>query len=411
MRADHTAVSRSFRDLALFTYGFRPFFLGAGAYAVLAMAIWIAWIWTQDPAWVASRGSPFAWHAHEMIFGFGIAAVAGFLLTAVPNWTGALPLSGRPLMLLFFAWLAGRVAMNASGVLPGGLVAAIDLAFLPLLGVLAARQLLVKPAPRNFIFLVLLAALTACNAAYHLAASGITSSDEMAGVRFALMLLVLMITIVGGRIVPAFTHNWLHLNAPPGRMPRRYALLDAVAIASVALFALLQVISAPVALAGSLALAAAFANGARLVLWRGFATWRAPIVWILHVAYAWLVVGLAMAGVAAFSSNVPSSVAAHAFGTGAVGTMVMAVMTRASLGHTGRALVPAKPTVWAYWWITLAALLRTFGVLFAPAYYTEILVAAGSAWIIAFALFVRVYAPLLIGPRVRSKASHANARS
>jgi uncharacterized protein involved in response to NO len=177
------------------------------------------------------------------------------------------------------------------------------------------------------------------------------------------------------------------------------------------LFALLQVISAPAALTGSLALAAAVANGARLVLWRGFATWRAPIVWILHLGYAWLVVGLAIAGVAAFSSNVPSSLPAHAFGTGAVGTMVMAVMTRASLGHTGRPLVAARPIVWAYCLVTLAALLRTFGVLLAPNHYTDILVAAASVWIAAFALFVSVYAPILIGPRVRSKVGHANAPS
>lgn len=411
MAVDNTALSRSSPDLALFSYGFRPFFLGAGAHAVLAMAVWIAWIWTQDPAWATSRGSPFAWHAHEMVFGFGVAAVAGFLLTAVPNWTGALPLSGRPLMLLFAVWLAGRVAMNASGVLPGSLVATIDLAFVPLLGVLAARQLLVKPAPRNFIFLVLLAALTACNAAYHLAASGMISSDEMAGVRLGLMLLVLMIAIVGGRIVPAFTHNWLHLNAPASDMPRRYPLLDAVAIASVALFILLQIIPAPAALSGSLALAASVANGARLLLWRGLAAWRAPIVWILHLGYAWLVVGLAMAGAAAFSTQVPSATAAHAFGTGAVGTMVLAVMTRASLGHTGRPIVAARLIVWAYGLITLAAVLRTFGVLLAPAHYKEILVAAGLAWIAAFAVFVSVYAPILVGPRVTSKGSHASAQS
>ena len=409
MAVDNSAPSRSSRDVALFSYGFRPFFLGAGAYAVLAMAIWITWIWAQDPAWATWRGFPFAWHAHEMVFGFGVAAVAGFLLTAVPNWTGALPLAGRPLMLLFAVWLVGRVAMNATGVLPASLVATIDLAFVPLLGVLAARQLLVKPAPRNFIFLVLLAALTVCNAEYHLTVIGMTSSDEMAGVRLGLMLLILMIAIVGGRIVPAFTHNWLHLNAPASDMPRRYPLLDAVAIASVALFIVSQIIPAPVALTGSLALVGSVANGARLVLWRGFATWRAPIVWVLHLGYAWLVVGLAMAGAAAFSSQVSSAIAAHAFGTGAVGTMVLAVMTRASLGHTGRPLVAARPIVWAYGLVTLAALLRTFGVLIAPAYYTEILVAAGLAWISAFALFVIVYAPILVGPRVTSRVSRANA--
>lgn len=403
MVVDNTALPRRSLNFTLFSYGFRPFFLGAATYAVLVMTMWIAWIWTQDSAWVTSRGSPFAWHAHEMVFGFGIAAVAGFLLTAVPNWTGALPLSGRPLMLLFAVWLAGRIGMNASGLLPGSLLATIDLAFVPLLGILAARQLLVKPAPRNFIFLVLLAALTACNALYHLAVAGMTSSDQMAGVRFAMMLLILMIAIVGGRIVPAFTHNWLHLNISPGPMPRRYASLDAVAIASVALFAVLQAIPALPWLTGSVALAAALANGARLVLWRGFATWQAPIVWVLHLGYAWLVVGLAMAGAANFSTQVSGAAAAHAFGTGAVGTMVMAVMTRASLGHTGRPLVAANPIVWAYVLITLAALLRTFGGLLAPAHYREILVAAGSAWIAAFALFVGVYAPILIGPRVTSR--------
>jgi uncharacterized protein involved in response to NO len=411
MAADKPTLRRSFLDLALFSYGFRPFFLGAAVYAVLAMAIWIAWIWTQEPALVTSRGSPFAWHAHEMVFGFGGAALAGFLLTAVPNWTGALPLTGPPLMLLFAVWLAGRIAMNVSEVFPGGLVAAIDLAFVPLLGVLATRQLLVKPAPRNFIFVVVLAVLTACNAAYHLAAGGMTSGNEMAGVRVGLMLLVLMIAIVGGRIVPAFTHNWLHLNEPMSSLPRRYPWLDATAILSVAIFAFVQVVSEPAPLTGAIALAAALANGARLVLWRGYAAWRAPIVWILHIGYAWLVVGLATAGAAALSPHIPAATSAHAFGTGAVGTMVMAVMTRASLGHTGRPLVAATPVVWAYCLITLAALLRTFGVILAPRHYTEILMAAGLAWIAAFALFVGVYAPILISPRKTSRMRHADAGS
>lgn len=391
---------------ALFSYGFRPFFLGAAVYAVLAMAMWIAWIWTQEPAWTALRGTPFAWHAHEMVFGFAAAAVAGFLLTAVPNWTGALPLSGRPLVTLFAVWLAGRIAMNATGVLPGSLVAAIDLAFVPLLGFVAARQLLVRPAPRNLVFLVLLTVLTGANAAYHLAADGLAAIDEMAGIRLALMLLVLMIVLVGGRIVPAFTHNWLHLNLPPGPMPRRYAWLDATAIASVALFAALQVIPAPTRLMELVALLAALANGARLVLWRGLATWRAPIVWILHVGYAWVVVGLAMVGAAVFSAEIPAAAAAHAFGSGAVGTMTMAVMTRASLGHTGRPLVAPAPVVWAYGLVTLAALARTFGALLAPEHYTAILVAAGLAWIGAFSLFVAVYSPILSTPRT-SKIMHA----
>jgi uncharacterized protein involved in response to NO len=387
----------------LFSYGFRPFFLGAGVYAVIAMVIWIAWLITQQPAWLAPPGSPFAWHAHEMIFGFAIAAVAGFLLTAVPNWTGALPLSGRPLLFLFVVWVAGRVAMLGAGVLPVVVVAAVDLAFVPLLAVLAARQLFVKPAPRNFIFLILLAVMTAANAVYHAAVAGLVSVDDAAPVRVGLLVVVLMVAIVGGRIIPAFTHNWLHQNAPGSPMPRRYAFLDVAAVVSVALFAVCEILPVPAVYMGSLAIAAALVNAARLMSWRGWAAWRAPIVWVLHIGYAWVVVGLAMAGTAAFLPAIPGSLAMHAFGTGAVGTMVMAVTTRASLGHTGRPLIAPPPIVWAYGLVILAALLRTFGILLIPGFSMSFLAAAAAMWIMAFALFVFVYAPILTSPRLTAR--------
>jgi uncharacterized protein involved in response to NO len=303
---------------------------------------------------------------------------------------------------LFAVWLAGRIAMNAGGILPQSLVAAADFAFLPALGVLAARQLLVRPAPRNLLLLVVLTVLMSANAAYHLSVAGAVSFDEMAGLRLALVLLIVLIAIIGGRIVPAFTHNWLHLNGAIA-MPRRYSWLDVAAISSIALFALLQIVPAPTPVVSSVAFAAALANGVRLALWRGIATWRAPIVWILHVAYAWVVVGLALEGWAALSPAMTSVAAAHAFGTGAIGTMVLAVMTRAALGHTGRPIVAPTPVVYAYGLITVAALLRTFGVLVAPAYYIEILTAAALAWIGAFGIFVAVYAPMLTTPRVATK--------
>jgi uncharacterized protein involved in response to NO len=390
---------------ALFSYGFRPFFLGAGVFAVITMSIWVAWISLQGPPWAMFGSSPFAWHAHEMIFGFATAAVAGFLLTAVPNWTGALPLSGPPLMLLFGVWLAGRIAMLAAGVIGTVFAAGIDLCFVPLLGVSAARQLFIKPAARNLLLLAILAAMLGANVAYHLANTGLWPGHELGSLRFALMLLVLMIAIIGGRVIPAFTHNWLHLNVPGAAMPNRYGWLDATAIATVAAVALLQVISAPRWLLGSLASAAAVANGARLLLWRGLATRRAPIVWILHVAYAWLVVGLALMSVGAFSSDVRDVAAVHAFGAGAVATMIMAIMSRASLGHTGRPLIAPKLAVAAYALLTLAAVLRVFGPALAPAFYVEELVVGGLAWIVAFALFIVAYAPILMTPRVQAGAS------
>ncbi len=396
---------------AFFSHGFRPFFLGASLYAAAAMAAWLAWIGTQaagGPAdWLPVAGSPYAWHAHEMAFGFGMAAVAGFLLTAVPNWTGARPLSGRPLMALFGVWLAGRVAMAVSGFLPSLFVAIADFAFVPLLAAFAARQFFVKLAPRNLVFLAILAAMVSANAAFHLAAGGVAGIDEMAAVRFMLTMLVLMIAIVGGRVTPAFTHNWLHLAAIPGPMPRRLPWLDAAAIASIAVFALLRITPAPDWFAGVAALAAGLLNGTRLALWRGIATWRAPIVWILHLGYAWLAAGLLLAGASALTDLVPASAASHAFGAGAVGTMTIGVMSRAALGHTGRPLAAPAPVVWAYMFVTLAAALRVAGPVLAPASASVFLAFAGLSWIAAFGLFVVYFTPILTAPRLRSKIDRA----
>ncbi len=399
---------------ALFSYGFRPFFLGATIYAVLIMAVWLAWLGGQFswgvPWALPIVGSPFAWHAHEMVFGFAVAAIAGFLLTAIPNWTGALPLSGLPLALLFLTWLAGRAVMAVSGLLAPAVVAIVDLAFLPLLGSFAAVSLFVRPAPRNLVFLAVVAAFTGANVVYHLAAAGIISvPDEMGSMRFALMLVVLMVSIIGGRIIPAFSHNWLHLNLGAVPMPRRVAWLDVASIASIALLALILLVPVPRAVEGGVALAAALLNGARLFLWRGWTTWRAPIVWILHLGYAWLVVGLLLAALATVTTRIPMVAALHALGAGAVATMILAVMSRASLGHTGRPLTAPPLIVWAYALITLAALLRVAGALVGSQLYAALLTGAALAWIAAFGLFVVVYAPILTTPRVHTKTSSAAA--
>jgi uncharacterized protein involved in response to NO len=385
---------------ALFSYGFRPFFLGAGVYAVVAMGVWVAWLSVQMPEWAMFAGSPFAWHAHEMIFGFAAAGVAGFLLTAVPNWTGALPLSGPLLMLLVAVWLGGRVAMLAAGLLGPAVTGLIDVAFLPLLGISAARQLVIKPAPRNFMLLGILTAMVGANVAYHLARAGVGAGAELGALRFALMLLVLLIAIIGGRVIPAFTHNWLHLNKTSARMPQRFAWLDATSIVSVALLVVLRLLPVPDWVAGCVALLSALAYGTGLFFWHGAPTWRAPIVYILHVGYAWLVIGLLLTGTAALTSRLPSIPAEHAFGAGAVATMIMAIMTRASLGHTGRAIVAPKSIVLAFGLLTLAAFLRVFGSDLGPTHYSGMLQLAGAGWLGAFGLFVTIYAPILMTPRL-----------
>lgn len=398
---------------ALFSYGFRPFFLAAAVYAALAMSIWLAWIVTTAAVgpqyWLPVAGSPVAWHAHEMVFGFAGAAVAGFLLTAVPNWTGSLPLSGTPLVLLFVIWLMGRMFMGISGTLPYALVAAVDLAFLPLLGAFAARQLFEKPALRNLVFLVIIAALTLGNGVYHLATYKMLAVDPLAAIRICVLVVAIMIAIIGGRIIPAFTHNWLHLNRVPGPMPQRFGWLDAASILSIVLFAVLEVVDGSNALRGAAALIAAAFNGARLMLWGGLATRKEPIVWVLHLGYAWIVVGLVLSATAALTGLFSSTIASHAFATGAIGTMILAVMSRASLGHTGRPLVAARPIVGAYLLVTIAAVLRVAGPLLAPQYYATLLGAAALAWVAAFALFALVYAPILTTPRVHMKSRSTRA--
>lgn len=394
---------------AFFSYGFRPFFLGAAVYAALAMAVWIAWIaaaaagWPQS--WLPVAGSAFAWHAHEMVFGFAAAAIGGFLLTAVPNWTGALPLSGPPLILLFVVWVVGRVAMGVSAILPYPLVVALDVAFLPLLGAFAARQLFTRPAARNLIFLVIVAALTLCNVLFHMGNAGYLATDPLAAIRISLLIVVVMIAVVGGRIIPAFTHNWLNGKRTPERMPQRIPWLEKSALASLVAFVVLETASAPAMLLGTVALIATLANGARLVLWRGIATRTEPIVWVLHLGYAWIVIGLALSVLAAFTAAVPGVIVTHAFGTGAVGTMIMAVMSRASLGHTGRRLIAPRSIALAYHLVTLAAVLRVGAPVLAPQHYAVALTAAALAWIGAFVLFIHVYAPILTTPRVHTKVA------
>ncbi|HRN83330.1 MAG TPA: NnrS family protein [Hyphomicrobium sp.] len=394
---------------AFFSYGFRPFFLGAAAYAVFAMLLWIGWIASVAGGlpqnWLPVAGSPFTWHAHEIVFGFAAAAIGGFLLTAVPNWTGALPLSGPPLVVLFAVWVAGRIAMGLSGLVPYTLVMIVDGAFLPLLGAFAAVQLFTRPAARNLVFLAMIVAMMVSNIFSHLGNAGYLNVDPMAAIRAAMLIVIVMIAVIGGRIIPAFTHNWLNGQRPPVPMPRRVFWLDMTALISLVVFVLFDAIGAGWVLVGTAASVAAIANGARLVLWRGFATRAEPIVWVLHVGYGWIVIGLVLAALSAFTNDVPAAVVSHAFGTGAIGTMILAVMSRASLGHTGRRLVAPRAIVATYYLVTLAAVLRVVAPLLPSELYSPMLLAAGLAWAASFLAFTLVYAPILTTPRVHMKLS------
>lgn len=390
-----------------FSWGFRPFFLGAGVYAALAMLAWLSWIGIHAAGgaltYISIAEAPHLWHAHEMVYGFASAAVAGFLLTAVPNWTGAERYQGRPLMILFALWLAGRLAMWLTTHLPVGVVAVIDVAFLPALALSATLQLLVRPALRNLMFVGLLGLLTTGNVIFHLGRTGAMPGGESDGVRLGLLTLILMIGIVGGRIVPAFTHNALNKQGIRDGMPKRFALLDSASLFLIVLFVVASTTGAPGKLTGALGLLAGGVNAVRATFWRPDRVLGEPILWVLHLGYAWLVAGLLLAGIAAISDVVGEIAALHAFGTGAVGTMILAVMSRASLGHTGRPLVAAPAMTVAYLMVTLAAVMRVFAAAVVPDFYNEVMLLAGLTWIGAFGIFSVVYAPMLTGPRVNMK--------
>jgi uncharacterized protein involved in response to NO len=389
-----------------FSHAFRPFFLAAGIYAVLALAAWLTWIAIHAvgamPAFMTVAEPLHLWHAHEMIFGFGAAAAGGFLLTAIPNWTGAQHSKDIGLALMFGLWCAGRMVMWSTAILPPVLPLFIDMAFLPILGFAAARQLAVQPALRNVVFLSLILSLVTANFLYHLGRMEIIEDGMSLGVRLGLGTLVVMIVVIGGRVIPGFTTNALRRQGViETRLPVRRAPVDIASLIFSVSTIILLLLDVGDYFTGLAALGAALANAIRLSGWRGLATLKQPIVWVLHLGYAWIVIGFSLLALALLF-DVSSEVSAlHAFGTGAAGTMILAIMTRASLGHTGRSLETSRPIVAAYVLVSVAATLRCFGPSATPDYYNEIMLAAGLAWIIAFVFYTIVFAPILTGPRLQ----------
>lgn len=387
---------------AFLSYGFRPFFLFAGIYAVVGMAAWMAWIGLHAANAVVLRMStdfpPFQWHAHEMLFGYTAAVVAGFLLTATSGWTGRGPVAGRPLALLAAAWVLGRVAVWFSAFLHSLLVATADLMFLALLTGFVFRTL-VGGKPRHLIFLALLIVLIAANALVHGERLGLAAGTADAGHRLALDTVILLIAIIGGRVVPAFTRNVLRREGESDPVPAR-PWIDRLALASVAVVVVVDQIPESETAAGWIAIAAALANGLRLGGWRGWRVLDQPILWITHVGYGWLVVGLACKGIALLTGAMAETTAIHVLTVGAIGSMTLGIMTRAGLGHTGRPLRVAGSVTAAYLVLSLATVIRVAGPLWLPEYYNVAVLTAGTGWCVAFAVFTWVYWPILTRPRI-----------
>ena len=397
------------RMTTFFSHGFRPFFLLAGLYAVTAMAAWMVWIGLQEGIGASppltTDFQPFLWHAHEMLFGYTAAALAGFLLTASPNWTGTPPLSGAPLATLTGAWVAGRAAVWFSTMLPTAWVAAADLAFLSLLFVFVFRAL-AGGNPRHYVFLGILAALIAANVMVHLERLGLTQDTARAGHGLALDVYIVLIAVIDGRVVPAFTRGAIR-NAAPGDgadpLPPQ-PWLDRLSILSVLAVLAAGQIAPGGAAVGGLSLAAAVINGVRLAGWKGWLVRDQPITWVLHLGYGWLVAGLAVRGLALAGGAVAETTALHVLTIGAVGTMTLAIMTRAALGHSGRALKTPPAITYAYLLISAATVLRVGGPLAMPDLQHGAVILAGVGWCLAFASFTVVYWPILTGPRADGRA-------
>lgn len=384
--------------IALLQLGFRPFFLAAGLWAVLAMALWLAQL--AGHLILPSALDPISWHAHEMIFGYAMATVAGFLLTAVPNWTGRLPVRGAPLAGLAVLWLLGRAAVAASGLIGAPMAALIDLAFPVFFLLVVAREIAAGKSRKNLMMVVLLALLALGNALTHLEALGGPATASL-GQRLGLAALIFLIALVGGRVTPSFTRNWL-AKCDAGRLPAAFGLTDRVALVATAA-ALLAWIAAPEAPPTPwLALAAGVALAVRLSRWCGLRTASEPLLLVLHVGYAWLPLGLILLAAARLTPLLPGSAALHALTAGAVGTMTLAVMCRATLGHSGRALTAGPGTTAIFGMITLAALFRVGGGAALGDFGAILLLASGAAWIAAFGLFLALYGPILLRPRLRA---------
>ncbi|MEN8196916.1 MAG: NnrS family protein [Pseudomonadota bacterium] len=380
---------------ALFNYGFRPFFLLAGVQAVAVMAVWLAVLhgMSWEMAWLA----PVQWHAHEMIFGFVAAALAGFLLTAVASWTGQRGYAGPPLMVLVAVWLGGRIVMIPGLGVPQSLAAAIDLAFLPTVAMAVAPSLIRAGNVRNFPLLAFLVLLFAANLLFH--APDLAAWLGIRGPTLAVDTIMLMVVLVGGRIVPAFTGNALRTRHPGARVAP-FGWVDRAAIAAAAAVLVVDLVTPGGRLAGVVALVACALHAWRLSRWRGWLTLDMPLAWVLHVAYAWIPMGLGLKALWLLWQLEAGAGWLHALTAGAYPTMILAVMTRAALGHTGRPLVAAKPIVIAYLLVTLAAITRVFAPMIAPATPEIIWTVAGTLWIAAFLLYCAVYAPILLRPRI-----------
>jgi uncharacterized protein involved in response to NO len=347
---------------------------------------------------IASAFVPRDWHIHEMLYGFLPAVVTGFLFTAIPNWTGRLPIRGLPLLGLVLLWIAGRAVVTFSAY-TGWLVAMlVDASFLAVVVLAAAREIAAGKNWRNLPVVGIVSCLLIGNIAFHLEARSVVMADI--SIRIGVAVIVLLISLIGGRIIPSFTRNWL-VRENPGRLPVPFARFDKMTLVMTGAALLLWIVRPLDAVTALFFGVVGLLHIVRLARWAGDRTRREGMLVILHIGYAFVPVGFLL-NAAAYAYGLPPSAGLHAWMAGAAGVMTLAVMSRATLGHTGQALHASKATLLIYAAIIVAALLR-IGAVLMPG-YVPLLHTAALAWVVAFIGFAVVYGPVLIGYRKKRRA-------
>jgi len=380
---------RAWQGPALFSFGFRPFFLFGAAWVALAMLLWLHAL--SGTITLPTRFDPVSWHAHEFLFGYLGAVLAGFLLKAVPNWTGRLPMVGWPLAALFALWGAGRVAVLVSGHLPAAVAPVIDLAFPLVLGGLILREIVAGKNWRNLMVLGLLAVFTLANGIFHIETLTGTYAAQGIGLRLGLATGIMMIAVIGGRIIPSFTRNWLAKENDTARpAPPMQRLDKLVLLASIAILVLWVVQPFEVQTGVALILFGGL-HLVRQARWTPLHTLQEPLLWVLHAAYMFIPLGAFALGLDQILGNPGTAAAQHLWMAGAIGAMTLAVMTRASLGHTGQALTANRATLAIYLCLFGSVLAR-----FAASIHLDLMHVSGALWLVAFAGFVIAYGPSLL---------------
>jgi uncharacterized protein involved in response to NO len=388
------AVSRprGYQGWPLLAAGFRPFFLLGSLYAGLAIMVWLPVFYGELT--LVSAFAPRDWHVHEMLYGYLPAVITGFLFTAIPNWTGRLPIRGVPLLALVIVWIAGRLAVTFSA--ETGWLAAmlIDASFLLLVAAAAAREIMAGRNWKNLSVVMLVLVLLAGNVAFHLEAHFYGAANT--GIRIGIAVVVLLISLIGGRIIPSFTRNWL-VRENPGRLPVPFGKFDMIVVAISALALLCWAADTNTVFAGTALAFTGLLHLVRLGRWAGDRTWRERLLLILHVGYAFVPLGFLLNAAAAFGL-VQSAAGIHAWMGGAAGVMTLAVMSRASLGHTGQRLTASAATQAIYAVVIVAALARVCAAL-EPSHYGALLHVAAFAWTAAFLGFSITFGRLLTSQR------------